>query len=83
VLRLILGEGLAISAAGGVAGLVAGWAGAEVLIRWAPRDFLSTWYSVGLFAVALAVALGLGFAGALYPAWQASRLSPIEALKYE
>jgi ABC-type antimicrobial peptide transport system permease subunit len=31
----------------------------------------------------LLVAVGLGFVGALYPAWQASRLSPIEALKYE
>lgn len=83
VLRLILSEGIALSFAGGLAGLVAGWAGAEILIRWAPRDFLSTYYTSRLFLTALAVAVGLGLAGALYPAWQASRLSPIEALKYE
>jgi putative ABC transport system permease protein len=83
VLRMILAEGLSISLAGGLAGLATGWAGAEVLIRWAPRGFLSTRYSLELFAVATLVAIGLGFAGALYPAWQASRLSPIEALKYE
>ncbi len=83
VLRLILSEGTAISFAGGLGGLVGGWLGAEVLIRWAPRDFLSTRYSPELFLLALTTAVVLGFFGALYPAWQASRLSPIEALKYE
>ncbi len=83
VLGLVLSEGTMISFAGGLVGLLAGWTGAEILIRWAPRDFLSTKYSPELFGVALLVAVALGFVGALYPAWQASRLSPIEALKYE
>jgi putative ABC transport system permease protein len=83
VLRLILLEGILMSVAGGLAGLAIGAAGAEFLIRWAPQGFLGTHYSAPLFARAFAVAMGLGFVGALYPAWQASRLSPIEALKYE
>ncbi len=83
VLKLILSEGTTISFFGGLVGLGAGWAGAEILIRWAPRDFLSTRYSPELFAVAMATALVIGVIGAFYPAWQASRLSPIEALKYE
>jgi putative ABC transport system permease protein len=83
VLRLILGEGVAISGTGGLAGLGLGTASAELLIRLGPRGFLDTRYSPELFLVAFAIAMGLGFLGALYPAWQAGRLSPIEALKYE
>jgi len=83
VLRMILGEGTAVSLLGGLAGLVFGVIGAEVLVRWAPRGFLGTQYAPLLFAEAMAVALGLGFLGALYPAWKAGRLRPIEALRYE
>jgi ABC-type antimicrobial peptide transport system permease subunit len=83
VLRLILAEGALISAVGGLVGLAVGAVGAEVLVRWAPQGFLEARFSGGLFAQAFAVALALGFAGALYPAWAAGRLSPIEALKYE
>ncbi len=83
VLGLILSEGTTISVGGGLVGLLAGWTGAEVLIHWAPRDFLSARYSPELFGMALLVAVGLGFIGALYPAWRASRLSPMEALRFE
>ncbi|MBI2901675.1 MAG: ABC transporter permease [Planctomycetes bacterium] len=83
VLGLVLSEGVLISVVGGALGLVAGWLGAELLIRWAPKGYLGTFYSVTLFMKAMAVALGLGFVGTLYPAFRASRLSPIEALKYE
>jgi len=82
VLRMILCEGLLISVVGGALGLFLGTFGAETLIHWAPRG-LDTRYSALLFIQGFAIALALGFFGALYPAWQASRLSPIEALKYE
>jgi putative ABC transport system permease protein len=82
VLRLVLAEGALISGMGGLLGLAAGWAGAEVLILWAPSG-LDTQYTLFLYGQAMAVALGLGVAGAFYPACQAGRLSPIEALKYE
>lgn len=82
VLRLVLAEGALISGLGGLLGLAAGWAGAEVLILWAPSG-LDTQYTAFLFVQAMAVALGMGVAGAFYPAWQAGRLSPTEALKYE
>ena len=82
VLRLILAEGLVISVIGGGLGLFLGTFGAETLIHWAPRG-LDTRYSTLLFFQGFGIALALGFFGALYPAWQASRLSPIEALKYE
>lgn len=82
VLRLILAEGLVISVVGGLLGLFLGTFGAETLIHWAPRG-LDTRYSGLLLVQGFLIALSLGFFGALYPAWQASRLSPIEALKYE
>jgi putative ABC transport system permease protein len=83
VLRLILSEGVLISFLGGLIGLGLGVAGAEILIRFAPRGTLSTAYAFHVFVQAFGVAIALGFAGSLYPAWRASRLSPIEALKYE
>ena len=35
------------------------------------------------FLLAFGVAFGFGVLFALYPAWKASRLSPMEALRYE
>jgi putative ABC transport system permease protein len=82
VLRLILTEGMVISMVGGVIGLLMGTFGAETLIHWAPRG-LDTRYSALLLTQGFLIAVALGFFGALYPALVASRLSPIEALKYE
>jgi putative ABC transport system permease protein len=82
VLRMILAEGIVISVVGGCLGLFLGTFGAETLIHWAPRG-LDTRYSALLYVQGFGIAMALGFFGALYPAWQASRLSPIEALKYE
>jgi putative ABC transport system permease protein len=36
-----------------------------------------------VFAWGLAFALGVALLGALYPAWRATRLTPIEALRRE
>ena len=40
-------------------------------------------FSPGLILLALAVSLASGIGAGLAPAWQASRLSPVEALRYE
>jgi ABC-type antimicrobial peptide transport system permease subunit len=46
-------------------------------------EILTASWSVGTFATATAIALVLGLVGGLWPAWRASRLQPVEALRYE
>ncbi|MHC4605614.1 MAG: ABC transporter permease [Planctomycetota bacterium] len=83
VIRLILSEGVLISAIGGAFGMLVGVLGAEVIIVFAPKGFLDAVYPFVLFVYGGGIAFVLGLLGSLYPAWQASRLSPVEALKYE
>jgi ABC-type antimicrobial peptide transport system permease subunit len=84
VMTLILGEAAALSLIGGLIGVVLGvsmvQAGSGIPGFGA---FLQGKYSPGLFAQGLLTALLLGTAGGLYPAWWASKLTPIEALRYE
>lgn len=84
VLTLILGEAAALSLIGGLIGVALGvgmvQAGSGVPGYGA---FLQGKYSPGLFAQGMLTALLLGMVGGLYPAWWASRLTPIEALRYE
>jgi len=45
--------------------------------------FIPAVYSPQVIVQAIGVSLFLGAAGGLYPAWHASRLRPVEALRYE
>lgn len=80
ILRQFLVEAIVLCLAGGVIGVVIG-RGASMLVRhiahWPVAASLET--IVGAVAVSMAVGVIFGF----YPAWKASRLDPIEALRYE
>jgi ABC-type antimicrobial peptide transport system permease subunit len=84
VVWMIAREAILLSLLGGVAGIVVG-IGLGMLISSEPTmgGYLKGSYSLTLLFQAMIVALVLGGIGALYPAWRASNLSPIEALRYE
>jgi ABC-type antimicrobial peptide transport system permease subunit len=84
VLSLIMGESLALSLIGGLAGTALGVAAVKALgSSPATGGLLQGRFSPGLFIQALVVALVLGALGGFYPAWRASQLTPLEALRYE
>jgi putative ABC transport system permease protein len=59
-------------------GIALGWSGALLIDRWVPTQI--TWWAVAL-AFTFSAAVGIFFG--VYPAWRASRLDPIDALRYE
>jgi ABC-type lipoprotein release transport system permease subunit len=84
VLWMIVRESLALSLLGSAAGITLGvMLGLALNVVPEMQGFIRLRYSVGLFAQALGTALILGVIGGVYPAWRASRLRPVEALRYE
>ncbi len=84
VVWMIVREAILLSVLSGLAGIALG-IGLGTLITMEPTmgGYLKGSYSLTLLAQAMVIALVLGGIGALYPAWRASNLSPIEALRYE
>jgi ABC-type antimicrobial peptide transport system permease subunit len=80
VFKEFLTEAMLLTAVGSVAGLVVGLGFSKFImaILGAPL-----WIDAKSVLWAYALALVFGFLFALYPAFKASRLSPMEALRYE
>lgn len=74
-------EAALVSSAGGIAGLVAGVAGAALVGRLVPG--LQTATSPGIALLALGVSCAVGLAAGVVPALRAARLDPVEALRSE
>ncbi len=84
VLGLVLRESLALSMVGGLAGIGLGIVLALLFRR--SGSWLGAWggeVSPQILARAVVTVSVLGLVGGAYPAWWASRLMPIEALRYE
>jgi len=81
VLKQFLVEASIVSFLGGAMGVLTGWGMATTIER-LTRVFetITTAWAIG---AALAMATGVGIISGIYPAWKASRLDPVEALRYE
>ena len=84
VVGMILREAVVLSLIGGISGILLGM-GFAWLLGQIPlvKGMLDPSYTVGLLTLAVTVALVTGVLGALYPAWRATKMQPIEALRYE
>jgi ABC-type antimicrobial peptide transport system permease subunit len=71
-------EAMVLSVLGGVIGILVGAGGALAMQKWVPAQV--TFWAVAL-AFLFSAAVGVFFG--VYPAYRASRLDPIEALRYE
>lgn len=81
VAALVMGEGIAVSMIGAMAGLLVGVIGADLLVR---ALGVSAYVSPSVTAWGLGRGLLVGFAigvlGGLYPAWRVARMKPLKAL---
>ncbi|GBC94717.1 putative ABC transporter permease YknZ [bacterium HR16] len=89
ILLQFLIESMTLSGVGGIIGILLG-CGTSLLIGWGTRQaklfggeglttHLPLWAATAGFLFSAAVGIFFG----MYPAWRASRLNPIEALRYE
>jgi ABC-type antimicrobial peptide transport system permease subunit len=80
ILRQFLVEAVVLCLAGGAVGILLGHGGSrlvELLLRWPVAT------SLPAIAAAVLVSASVGIIFGFYPAWKASRLDPIDALRYE
>jgi ABC-type antimicrobial peptide transport system permease subunit len=84
VLGMVLRESLVLGLLGGALGILIGIALGR-LVSMLPGLYggMAPLYSLKIFVQALIVAAVAGTIGGLYPAWRATRMRPVEALRYE
>lgn len=80
VLAQFLVESTILCLLGGIGGILLGWAATEAIASYAGWPALFSCEAM-LAAVSVSAAVGLFFG--FYPAWKASRLDPIVALRQE
>ncbi len=73
-------EAAFLSFAGGIIGVTVGWAVSTVINN---MGAMTTLVSADIVILAVSVSVGIGLFFGFYPAWNASRLNPIDALRSE
>jgi len=81
ILKQFLAEASIISMFGGALGIVFGWAISNLLSEL--TQVLQTYTPPIIIALALLMAVMVGIVSGIYPAIRASRLDPVQALRYE
>ncbi|MCC6240044.1 MAG: ABC transporter permease [Phycisphaerales bacterium] len=80
ILRQFIIEAILLCLLGGAVGILLG-RGVSLLARWLAH--FPTAISIPAIVASVVVAASVGLIFGFYPAWKASRLDPIEALRYE
>ena len=80
IVRQFLTEAVMISIVGGLIGIAFGFSLSKII---AAAAGWSTVVSVESIAVAFGVSVGIGLVFGIYPAVQAAKLDPVEAMRYE
>jgi len=73
-------EAAFLTLTGGIIGVIVGWGASYVVTS---TGLITTVVTADIVLLAVAVSVGIGLFFGFYPAWQASRLNPIEALRSE
>ncbi len=80
ILIQFLIEAVTLSVAGGAVGIALGMASAQIVAASTGWPTITPMLWIGIACISSA---GIGIVSGFYPAWKASRLDPIEALRYE
>jgi putative ABC transport system permease protein len=80
ILKLVIGQGLKLTLIGAALGIGAGLALTRLIANWLyevkPLDPLT-------FTIVPVLLIGVGLAASYFPAWRASKLDPMAALRHE
>ena len=76
-------EAVFLTFAGGIIGVLIGWGASYAIPHLGILGGMTTVVSADIVILAVSVSVGIGLFFGFYPAWNASRLNPIEALRSE
>ena len=83
ILLLVFREGLILSVIGGAIGFLGGIAATEILVHVIDIGLIEAQYSGRMWGLATIIVFIVGAVGSALPALQATRITPLQALRYE